>query len=115
MFFHFEGYTKRTEFFFNGINKKHLSIKFDKKYSKSQIEFLNILVYKDEQQRSQKTLFKKKTDRQSYLHAKSHRQVSLKKNIPNSQILQVKGICSKNNKIMRNCNVLQKQLTKKVF
>ena len=79
MFFHFEGYTKRTEIFFNGINKKHLSIKFDKKYSKSQIEFLNILVYKDEQQRSQKTLFKKKTDRQSYLHAKSHRQVSLKK------------------------------------
>ena len=57
MFFHFEEYTKRTEIFFNGINKKHLSIKFDKKYSKSQIEFLNILVYKDEQQRPQKNSF----------------------------------------------------------
>ena len=32
---------------FNEIAKKHPSIKFDQKYSKSEIEFLDVLVYKD--------------------------------------------------------------------
>ena len=42
------------------INKKHPSIKFDEKYSKSKIEFLDVLVYKNQQQRLQLSLFKKK-------------------------------------------------------
>ena len=46
---------------------------------KSEIEFLDVLVYKDEQHRLQTTLFKKKTDRQSYLHAKSDHPASFKK------------------------------------
>ena len=45
---------------FNEIIKKHTFIKFDQKYSKLKIEFLNVLVHKDEKQRLQKTLFKKK-------------------------------------------------------
>ena len=32
---------------FNEIAKKHPSIEFDQKYSKSEIEFLDVLVYKD--------------------------------------------------------------------
>ena len=64
---------------FNEINKKHPSIKFDQKYSKSKIEFLDALVYKDEQQRLQTILFKKKTDKQYYLHAKSDHPASQKK------------------------------------
>ena len=44
------------------INKKHPSIKFDQKHSKSEIEFLDALVYKDEQQRLQTIQFNKKTD-----------------------------------------------------
>ena len=44
----------------NRINKKHPSINFDQKYLNSKIEFLDVLVDKDEQQRLQTTLFKKK-------------------------------------------------------
>ena len=68
--------------FFNEINKKHPSIKFDQKYSKSEIEFLDVLVYKVENQRLQTILFKNKTGRQSYLHAKSNQPASLKKSTP---------------------------------
>ena len=44
---------------FNEIAKKHPSIKFDQKYSKSEIEFLDVLVYKDEkrEQNRQTILF----------------------------------------------------------
>ena len=64
---------------FHKINEKHPSIKSDQKYSKSKIEFLDVLVYKDEEQSRETTLFKKNTDEQSYLHAKSNHTASLKK------------------------------------
>ena len=38
-------------------------IKFGQKYAKPKIEFLDVLVYKDEHQRLQITLFQKKTGR----------------------------------------------------
>ena len=57
----------------------HLSIKFDQKYSKSKIEFFNVSVDKGGQLRLQTTLFRKNTDRQSYLPAKFDYPVSLKK------------------------------------
>ena len=55
---------KKKETFFNKINKKHPSIKFNLKYSISDFEFIDVLVYKDEKRRLQKTLYKekKKTD-----------------------------------------------------
>ena len=57
-----KGAEEKLENVFDGINKKHLSIKFEQKYSKSKKEFLDVLVCKDEQQRLQTTLFKKKPD-----------------------------------------------------
>ena len=92
---------------FNETIKKHPSIKFDQKYSKLEIEFPNVLVHKDEQQRLQATLFKKKTDRESCLHPESDYPASLKKSIPYSQILCVKRICSTNSEFECNCKVLQ--------
>ena len=63
IFFIWKGTEEELKNLFNEINKKHPFIKFDQKYSKSKMEFLNILVYKDEQLTLQTTLFKKKTDR----------------------------------------------------
>ena len=63
----------------------------------------------------QTTLFKKDTDWQSYLPAKSDHPTSLKKSILNSQILLVKGICSTNSKFECNCKVLQEQFTKRSY
>ena len=53
--------------FINEINKNHHSIKFDFKFSKEKIEFLDTLVYKDHNNRLQATLYKKPTDCQNYL------------------------------------------------
>ena len=65
--------------FMNKINQKHQSIKFDFKFSKESIEFLDTLVYIDSKNRLQTTLYKKPTDCQNYLHAKSAHPFSLKK------------------------------------
>ena len=86
---------------FDEVNKNHPSIEFNQKFSKLKIEFLGVLVYKDEQQRLQTTLFRKKTDRQSYLRAKTDHSASLKKSIPYSQILRGKRICSTNSEFER--------------
>ena len=57
--------------FINELKQKHKTMKFEFKYSKPKIEFLDVLVYKDINNKLQITLCKKPTDRQSYLHAKS--------------------------------------------
>ena len=62
-----KGTEEELKNFFNEVYKIHSSIEFDQKYSKSKIEFLEVLVYKDERQRLQTTLFKKKADRQSFM------------------------------------------------
>ena len=57
--------------FMNEKNQKHQSIKFDFKFSKENIKFLDTLVYIESNSRPQTTLSKKSTDCQNYLHAKS--------------------------------------------
>ena len=68
--------------FMNEINKKNQSIKFDFKFSKESIEFLDTLVYIDRKNRLQTTLYKIPTDCRNYLHAKSVHPFSLKKKYP---------------------------------
>ena len=80
--------------FLNEINQKHQSVKFDFKFSKESIEFLDTSVYIDRKNRLQTTLYKKPTDCQNYLHAKSAHLFSLKESIPYSQALRIKRICS---------------------
>ena len=52
--------------FMNEINQKHQSIKFDFKFSKENIEFLDTLVYIDINNRLQTTFYKNPTDSQNY-------------------------------------------------
>ena len=52
----------------NEINQKHQSIKFNFKFSKESIEFLETLLYIDSKNRLQTTLYKKPADCQNYLH-----------------------------------------------
>ena len=65
--------------FFEKLNQQHPSIKFEMKYSKDKIEFLNTLIYKHKNNNIQTTLSKKPTDRQNYVHSKSAHPFSLKK------------------------------------
>ena len=47
------------------LNKKYKTIRFDYKVSTHQIEFLDIMVYKDQQHKIQTTIFRKPTDQQT--------------------------------------------------
>ena len=65
--------------FIEDLNKLHPTIKFDAKYSKTSVEFLDTRVYKSNDGKLQTTLYTKPTDRQSYLHSKSYHSQSCKK------------------------------------
>ena len=94
--FHLEVYRRTKKELFNEINRKHLSIKFDKKSSKSEIELLFVLVYKRNNKGTSNSVENRQRENRQrenifpYLHARSDHPVSLKKSIPNSQILHVK-------------------------
>ena len=50
-FFIWKSTGKKLKKLFNEISKKYTFIKLDQKYSKSEIQYLEVLVYKDEQQK----------------------------------------------------------------
>ena len=71
--------------FYGEVNQKHPSIKFGYKIDCNHIEFLDTLVYIDQQNKLQTALFQKSGDRQNFLNGKSEHPYSLKKIIPYSQ------------------------------
>ena len=85
---------KQLKDFMSELNQKHPYIKFNYKFDCKQIEFLDTLVYIDQQNKLQTTLFRKSSDLQSFLNAKSEHPYSLKKNIRYSQTLKIRRICS---------------------
>ena len=101
--------------FLDELNTKHTSIKFEFKYSRQQIEFLDTLAYIDNNNKLQATLCKKPTDRQNYLHSKSEHPYSLKKSIAYSQALRIKRICSTKNEFEKHSSNLLQQLKKKGY
>ena len=103
------------ESFKSEINKKHHSIKFDFKFSKKKIEFLDFLVYKDHNNHLQTTLYKKPIDRKSYPHAKSAHPLSLKKSIPYRQALRIKRVCSIFDEYKKHSNGFVKRFVEKGY
>ena len=67
------------------LNQKHLSMKFDYKFDCKQIEFLDTLVYIDQQNKLQTTLFWKPSDRQSFVNAKLKHPYSLQPSTSSSK------------------------------
>ena len=57
--------------FMSDLNNKHPSIKVEFKYSQAKIEFPDVLVYKDHNNMLQTTIYRRQTDRQNYLDARS--------------------------------------------
>ena len=83
------------------LNEKHKTIKFDFQVSPRKIAFLDAMLYKDENNNIQKTLYHKPTDQEAFLHAKSEHPRSLKTRIPYSQALRLKKICSTSTELIR--------------
>ena len=95
--------------------KKHPSIKFDYKFDCKQIEFLDTLVYIDEQNKLQITYFRKSSDRQNFLYVKSEHPYSLKKSIPYNQALRIRQICSTFQDYQSNSRKLTEQFVNKRY
>ena len=70
--------------FIKELNEKHRTIKFDFQISP------DTMLYRDENNNIQTTLYRKPTDQQAFLHAKSKHPRSLKSSIPYSQALRLK-------------------------
>ena len=83
------------------LNEKHKTIKFDFQVSPRKIVFLHAMLYKDENNNIQKTLYHEPTDQEAFLHAKSEHPRSLKTRIPYSQALRLKKICSTSTELIR--------------
>ena len=88
------GSTEELLTFFEQLNSKHTSIKFDCKYSTKEIDFLDTTVYITSSNTISTRIFKKETDRNAYLHYKSYHPKKQKDNIPYGQFLRAKKICS---------------------
>ena len=101
---------KQLKDFMSELNQKH-PIKFDYKFDCKQIEFLDTLVYIYQQNKLQPTLFRKSSDYQNFLNAKSEHPYSLKKSITNLSIKDTKKMSSYSkfrrlaNSIENNCSI----------
>ena len=101
--------------FMSDLNKKHSSIKFEFKYSQTKIEFLDVLVYKDHNNMLQTTIYRKQTDRQNYLDARSEHPKLLKDSIPYSQALRIKRICSSQQEFLNHTAKMINQFQKRGY
>ena len=69
IFFLWNGTVIQLQEFIKQLNNRHPTIKFDFKFSKTSIEFLDTTVYKNkEQNKLLRTVYCKPTDRRNFLH-----------------------------------------------
>ena len=104
---------KRTKaelmIFIKELNEKDKTTKFDLQISPRKIAFLDGMLYKDENNNIQTTSYRKPTDQQAFLHAKSEHPRCLKSSIPYSQALRLKTICSTTRKFDKNCAIIKQK------
>lgn len=79
--------------FHSFMNTSGHHLKFTMEYDAHRMNFLDILIYREEN-RLGTTLYRKKTDRNSILHGQSYHPVPLKKSLPISQFNRIRRICS---------------------
>ena len=106
IFFIYTGSQAKLDTFITHLNTLHNSIKFDLCSSTHSIAFLDTLVYIDNNRKLQTTLYTKPTDTHSYLHFHSAHPRHLKINLPFSQALRIRRICSEDNELTKNMNNL---------
>ena len=89
------------------VNMSHSRIKFTSKYSKEEVNFLDVdIKLRDGELKTD--LFVKPTDTHQFLHPISCHPCHCKKGIPYSQALRLNRICSDNETFDRRCNDLEK-------
>ena len=99
--------------FIDELNWNHKTIKSDYKISTKQIEFLDTMVYKDQQHKIQTMILHQWTYQQTYLHAQYHPK-SLKSSSPYSWVLRMKTICAAAPEFSKNCDIITKKCKERV-
>ena len=116
IFFIWNGTVIQLQEFIKKLNNRHPTIKFDFKFSKTNIEFLDTTVHKNkEQNKLLTTVYCKPTDRRNFLHYTSAHPRSLIKSIPYSQALRLKKICAETSKLSKNLQVLKESFINRGF
>ena len=116
IFFIWNGTVIQLQEFIKKLHNRHPTIKFDFKFSKTSIEFLDTTVYKNkEQNKLLKTVYCKPTDRRNFLHYTSAHPRSLIKSIPYSQVLSLKKICAETSELSKNPQVLKESFINRGF
>ena len=89
--------------FLKELNEKHKLSNLTFTFQQKKIAFLDAMLYKDENNNIQTTLYRKPADLQAFSHAKSEHPRSLESSIPYSQALRLKTICSTSTEFDKNC------------
>ena len=95
--------------FIKDLIEKHKTIKFDFEVSPRKIAFLDAMLYADENNNIQTTLYCKPADQKTFLHAKSEHPRFTKSSIPYSHALRLKTICSTSTEFDKDCAIIKQK------
>ena len=105
IFFIWQHGTDKLEKFVQHLNNCYQTIRFTLEISPSKVNFLDITVFKDTNNKLQTTLYCKPADSHNYLLYSSQHPRHLLNGIPYAQFLRVKHICSDNCDFRKNCSM----------
>ncbi|KAL9958229.1 hypothetical protein ACROYT_G035215, partial [Oculina patagonica] len=108
-----EGEEKLNEFI-DYLNNAHGTIKFTSKWSRDEIEFLDVRVI-NESGKLETDVYVKPTDSHQYLHYSSCHPGSCKRSIPYAQAMRLRRICSKSSFFEKRAKDLVLFLTKRGY
>ena len=115
LFIIWKGTETELKSFLNEINDVHGTIKFDYQYSKKEINFLDLTIYKNDNGELCTKVYTKPTDRQSYLYRTSCHPEHLKKSIPYGQALRLRKICSEEKEFEKAAGQLKEKLKQRGY
>ena len=104
IFMIWKGDTNSLHEFINHLNNAAPSINFTHEISKSQVNFLDTTITKNENGDVETDVYQKPTDTHPYLYWTSAHPPHLKRSIPYSQALRLRRICSDTNKLRTRIN-----------
>ena len=114
LFMIWKGSEKELLKFLKEINEVHPTIKFEYKYSRKKVDFLDTAV-SFSGRKLKTTLYTKPTDRKAYLHGKSYHPKSTKEAIAYSQATRLRRICTEKEDFEIHAKKLMNDLTNRGY
>ena len=115
IFFIYSGTKEDLTTLKNWLNNVHPTIKFTLTTSNSQIPFLDMLIYIDENRKLRTTLYKKPTDTSSYLHFLSNHPEHTKKSIIYSQAIRLNMLIDNDSHLQHHLDNMTRALLAKNY